>query len=223
MTEVTLAYLEAGDTSAPAMVLLHGLGDDSSDWGDVLADFAADFHVYALDLRGHGRSSRPGRYSFELMRADVAEFLAMMGVERCILVGHSMGGAVAILLAQTAPELLTHLILEDVTAPAPGTVNRPPLDPPNTPTPFDFAAVNAIRAQLTDPDPSWWDNMKTVTVPTLIIGGGESSTFPQQLLTETVRRMPHADLITIDAGHHVHQARPAEFVSAVEAFLRLEK
>ncbi|MFJ6198221.1 alpha/beta fold hydrolase [Micromonospora sp. NPDC092111] len=86
------------------------------------------------------------------------------------------------------------------------------------PTPFDFAAVNAIRAQISDPDPAWWDRIGTVGVPTLIIGGA-NSTIPQHLLTETVERMPDARLVTLDAGHYVHRDRPTEFLAAVETFL----
>jgi pimeloyl-ACP methyl ester carboxylesterase len=215
---VTLAYRVVGDPVAQPMVLLHGLGDDERDWGAVLSALATGHRVYAVDLRGHGRSSHPGAYSFELMRDDVIGFLGAVGVERCVLIGHSMGGTVAILLAETAPHLLTHLILEDVTAPRPGALERPPLAPPAEPTPFDFAAVNAIRAQINDPDPAWWDGMATVDVPTLIIGGANSS-IPQYLLAETVERMPDAGLVTIDAGHNVHRDGPAEFLAAVNRFL----
>src|SRR6187549_3376581 len=98
------------------MVLLHGLGDDERDWQVVLPALAAGRRVYAVDLRGHGRSSHPGRYSFELMRDDVSAFLGALGIEAGVLVGHSMGGTVAVLLAEQAPELITRLILVDVTA-----------------------------------------------------------------------------------------------------------
>ncbi|GIJ30782.1 hypothetical protein Vqi01_59440 [Micromonospora qiuiae] len=90
---------------------------DGRDWGGVLAAFAATYRVYALELRGHGRSSHPGRYSFDLMRDNVIGFFAMVGIGRCVLIGHSMGGTVAVLLAEAAPRPVTHLILEDVTAP----------------------------------------------------------------------------------------------------------
>jgi pimeloyl-ACP methyl ester carboxylesterase len=152
------------------------------------------------------------------MRDDVSGFLSAVGIKRCVLVGHSMGGVVAILLAEATPDLLTHLILEDVTAPRPGALKRPPLQPPVAPTPYDFAAVNAIRAQINDPDPAWWDRLETVHVPTLIIGGAKS-TIPQPLLAETVKRMPDARLVTLDAGHYPHRDRPADFIAAVTAFL----
>jgi len=216
---VTLAYRVAGDPGDPPMALLHGLGDDERDWQAVLPAFAGAHRVYAVDLRGHGRSARPGRYSFELMRDDVLAFLDALDIERCVAIGHSMGGVVAILVAEAAPDRLTRLVMEDVTPPRLGDFQRPPLVPPDEPTPFDFAAVNAIRAQLTDPDPAWWDRAAAVEVPTLVVGGGAQSPIPQHLLAELVDLMPDATLVTIAAGHFVHATQPAEFVAAVDGFL----
>jgi pimeloyl-ACP methyl ester carboxylesterase len=216
---VALGYRVVGDPTDPPMVLLHGLGDDERDWHSVLSVLAERHRVYALDLRGHGRSAHPRRYSFELMRDDVIGFLDAVGVERCVLIGHSMGGMVAILLAEAAPHRLTHLIVEDAMVPRPGTLRRPPLPLPDAPTPFDFAAVNAIRAQLNDPDPAWWDSTAAVAGPTLVIGGGPDSQLPQHLLAEMVDRMPDATLVTIAAGHNVHAERPTEFLATVNDFL----
>lgn len=215
---VRIAYRVVGDPAAPVMVLLHGLGESAADWGGVLPGLARGHRVWALDLRGHGLSAHPSRYSFELMRDDVIGFCAAAGIGRCVLVGHSMGGMVAVLVAESSPGLLSRLVLEDVTAPRPGALSRPPLEEPEEPTPFDFAAVNAIRAEINDPDPAWWDGLAEITVPTLIIGGTRSL-IPQQLLAETVSLMPDARLVTLDCGHNVHRDRPAEFLAAVEAFL----
>src|ERR1035438_7493297 len=68
-------------------------------WAAVAAQFAKRFRVYALDLRGHGDSDWPGIYSFELIRDDVLGVLDQLGLDRVTLVGHSMGGTVAYLVA----------------------------------------------------------------------------------------------------------------------------
>lgn len=216
---VLLAYRVAGNPTRPPMVLLHGLGDDERDWQAVLPVLAEGHRVYALDLRGHGRSGRPGRYSFELMRDDVIGFLEVLGIERCVLIGHSMGAVVAALVAQTAAHRLTHLVLADAVPPRPGDLERPPLPVPEAPTPYDFAAVNAIRAQLDNPDPAWWNDTAVVDVPTLIVAGAHSNTIPRSLFAATADRMPDATVVTIAAGHYVHQERPAEFLAAVDRFL----
>jgi pimeloyl-ACP methyl ester carboxylesterase len=210
-----------GAAAGPPMVLLHGLGEDAGSWAPVQPGLARRHRVYAPDLRGHGRGPHPGSYSFELMRDDVLGFLDATGIDRCVLVGHSMGAIVAMLVAQAAGHRLTHLILEDATPPRPGELDRPPLDPPEAPTPYDFAVVNAIRAQLHDPDPAWWAATASVEVPTLIIGGAQSP-IPAAMLTATAQRMPDATVVTLAAGHDVHREQPAAFLAAVEAFLTRE-
>jgi pimeloyl-ACP methyl ester carboxylesterase len=208
----------SGAVAGPPMVLLHGLGESAADWGVVRAGLGRRHRVYALDLRGHGRTGRPGTYSFTAMRDDVAGFVVAAGLESCVVVGHSMGGVVGLLLAGARPELVDRLVVEDVAAPRPGALSRPPLTPPDEPTPYDFAAVNAIRAELNDPDPAWWDGQATIATPTLFIGGS-ASLIPHRLLVEAVAMMPDARLITLDAGHYVHRDRPAEFIAAVDGFL----
>jgi pimeloyl-ACP methyl ester carboxylesterase len=208
----------AGEPAAPVMVVLHGLGEDAGSWSPVLPGLAAEYRVYALDLRGHGGGPHPGSYSFELMRDDVLGFLDATGIDRCVLIGHSMGAIVATLVAEAAPDRLTHLILEDATPPRPGDLHRPPVDPPSSPTPYDFAVVNAIRAQLHDPDPAWWQATATIKTPTLIIGGAESP-IPAAMLTATAERMPDATVVTLAAGHNVHREQPAAFLAEVMAFL----
>ncbi|MEV6302031.1 GNAT family N-acetyltransferase [Actinoplanes sp. NPDC051861] len=208
---IRLAYRVAGVPRNPAMVLLHGLGDSQGDWDAVLPALTRDFRVYALDLRGHGGSEFPGTYSFELMRDDVIAFLDVQGIDSCVLLGHSMGAVVAVLVAQSAQHRLTHLILEDATVPRPGDMDRPPLD--------DVAeVVNPIRAQLTDPDPAWWEKTQDIQTKTLIIAGSDSPV-PRHMLESVADRMPSATLTTVSAGHNVHRDNPDDFVTAVTRFL----
>lgn len=217
--EVSVSYQLVGNPAGQPVVLLHGLGDSGPGWMPVLAELATTFQVFVLDLRGHGNSSRPGTYSFELMRDDVLGFLDAVGLTRAALVGHSMGAVVGMLVAQAAPDRVTQLVLEDATVPRPGDLYRPPRAAPDEPTPFDFAVVNALRAQLTDPDPAWWEGTDMVKTPTLIVDGA-SSDDRQALLAATAARMPNARMVTITAGHHVHRDQPARFLAAVEPFLR---
>jgi pimeloyl-ACP methyl ester carboxylesterase len=214
-----LSYLTAGDPAASPMVLLHALGRDASDWQGVLPGLAETHRVYAPDLRGHGGSDRPGRYSHELMRDDVLGFLDAAGIEPCVLIGHSLGGTVAALVAAEVPHRLTHLILEDTAPPRPGGPHRPLATRPVAPVPYDFAVVPAIIGEVNDPDPAWWERTPTIRLPTLVIGGGPASWIPQRHLAALVNLMPDARLVTIEAGHHVHRARPQEFLAAVRDFL----
>jgi pimeloyl-ACP methyl ester carboxylesterase len=216
---VKLAYRVHGAAGAPPMVLLHGLGDDERTWDPVVADLARTHRVYGLDLRGHGASAFPGRYSFELMRDDVVAFCAELGLDRIVLIGHSLGGTVAWLVAEERPELVSHLIVVDTPPPRPGDPPVPRRVRPDRPLPYDWRAVEAITAQLNDPDPAWWDRAATVALPTLIVAGGKDSTVDQKRLKALAERVPGAKLVTVKAGHHAHKGRPKEFVDAVRAFL----
>src|SRR5215472_7706044 len=106
---IQMAYRAWGTPGAPPMVLLHALGESAADWEDVAPVFAGYWQVYAPDLRGHGRSERPGEYSLELMCADVAGLPDALALGRVDLIGHSMGGALALLLAEQHPQRIGRL------------------------------------------------------------------------------------------------------------------
>lgn len=73
--DVRLAYRTWGLVSAPPLVLLHALGEESSDWAPIAVILARSWRVYALDVRGHGASDWSGPYTIEGLTADLAAFL----------------------------------------------------------------------------------------------------------------------------------------------------
>jgi pimeloyl-ACP methyl ester carboxylesterase len=111
-----LQALEAGQ--GPPLVLLHGLFGSARNWGAVQKALATDFRVVALDLRNHGASPHAPGMRYAAQAEDVAETLAALGIENVALLGHSMGGKVAMMLALTRPELVERLIIADI-APRP--------------------------------------------------------------------------------------------------------
>ncbi|MFJ9443399.1 alpha/beta fold hydrolase [Kitasatospora sp. NPDC101235] len=215
---VTLAYRESGRPDGPPLVLLHALGERAADWDTVLPDLAPAHRVFALDLRGHGDSARTAAYSLEAMRDDVLSFLDALGLARVDLVGHSMGGAVAHLLAEAAPERVDRLVLEEIPALYPRPVSVLPEDPAQD-VHFDWAMVRAVKAQFDAPDPAWRAGLARITARTLAVAGGPASPVPQERIAELARLIPDCRLVTVEAGHLVHGARPAEFVAAVAPFL----
>jgi pimeloyl-ACP methyl ester carboxylesterase len=111
---VTLAYRGFGPSEAVPVLLLHGMGDDARTWDRFAGELAAaGRQAIALDQRGHGESSHPGEYSIDLMRADVIAFLDHLGIARADLVGHSMGGRVATIVACDHPSRVRRLVVED--------------------------------------------------------------------------------------------------------------
>ena len=212
-----LACLISGPEHAPPLVLLHALGERATDWDVVAGPLSARRRVYAVDLRGHGDSAWPGEYSLELMRDDVLALLDGAGLDAVDLIGHSMGGVVAYLVAAAQPRRVRTLVLEDVPVPRPRPVVAP--ERPDGELEFDWAMVLAVRRQLDDPDQAWLDGLARITAPTLVIWGGPKSPMSADRVGELAQRIDGAELVTIDAGHLVHATRPADFVAAVAAFL----
>jgi pimeloyl-ACP methyl ester carboxylesterase len=99
----------------PALVLVHGLGMSHLSWSAVVAPLAEHFTVYTLDLPGFGYSDKPPGYASARREAVFLDrFLATLGIARATVVGHSMGGTVALWLAAEHPSRADRLVLVDV-------------------------------------------------------------------------------------------------------------
>ena len=102
---VSLAYAEAG-RGDPAVVLVHGMACHRGFWEPQIDRFGRERRVIAVDLRGHGESDAPVQaYTIDGLADDVAWMCEQLGVVRPVVVGHSLGGIVALELAATAPEM----------------------------------------------------------------------------------------------------------------------
>lgn len=109
---LSLGYDDGG--SGPAIVLLHGLSMSRRTWDRFLPDLEGRFRVVRLDQRGHGESSHaPGTYVLDTYVSDTVAFLAEAVRGRSILVGHSLGGVITHAVAQTRPDLVRAVLLED--------------------------------------------------------------------------------------------------------------
>jgi pimeloyl-ACP methyl ester carboxylesterase len=107
--------LHAVETGAGApVVLLHGLFGQSGNFGLVQRRLAVRHRVIALDLRNHGASPHAEGMSYQAMAGDVLETLEALSALPCRLVGHSMGGKVAMMAALTAPEAVERLVVADI-------------------------------------------------------------------------------------------------------------
>jgi pimeloyl-ACP methyl ester carboxylesterase len=104
------AYRMAG--RGPAVLFIHGIGDDSSTWLDVLASLTGEFTVIAPDLLGHGGSAKPrADYSVAAYACGMRDLLATLDIEKVSVVGHSLGGGVAMQFAYQFPQLCERLVL----------------------------------------------------------------------------------------------------------------
>lgn len=110
---VELKHADKG-TGTPALVLIHGLCCDHSDWQPQLETFSATHRVLTPTLRGHGGDGRPAAtLTMENLAADVVALLRSKGVTQAVVGGHSMGTRVAHEVRHQAPELVKGIILVD--------------------------------------------------------------------------------------------------------------
>ena len=104
------AYVMAG--SGPALLLLHGLGCDHRTWDPVIEQLAQRYTVIAPDLLGHGESDKPrADYSVGGYANGMRDLLSVLGIESATVVGHSLGGGVAMQFAYQFPERTDRLVL----------------------------------------------------------------------------------------------------------------
>jgi pimeloyl-ACP methyl ester carboxylesterase len=107
-----LNTVEMGE--GPALVLLHGLFGAARNWGAIQKRLAARHRVLAMDLRNHGESPRAEGMAHARTAEDVAETLHARGVRRADVLGHSLGGKVAMALALRHPGLVRRLVVADI-------------------------------------------------------------------------------------------------------------
>jgi len=115
--DILTAYYDEG--RGEPLLLLHGFTGSKLDFHDQLPWFSDRYRVLAPDNRGHGESSNLGRedaYDLDILVEDLAGYLDALEVQRCHLLGHSMGGMVAMRFALRYPQRLTSLILMDTAA-----------------------------------------------------------------------------------------------------------
>jgi pimeloyl-ACP methyl ester carboxylesterase len=106
-----VGYRMAGD-GEEALVLIHGVTGSSTTWREVMPTLAERFTVIAPDLLGHGESAKPrGDYSLGAFASGVRDLLVTLGIERATVVGHSLGGGVAMQMAYQFPERVERLVL----------------------------------------------------------------------------------------------------------------
>jgi non-heme chloroperoxidase len=151
---VRLPYVEHGDPSGVPVVLLHGFLDSWRSFEPMLSHMPESIHVFALTQRGHGDASRPtAGYSVRDFTADLTAFMDVFQLEAAVIVGHSMGSAVAQRFAVDYPDRTLGLVLVGASAGLRANPNA-------------REAWNALLSKLTDPvDPEFVrDGLKNTLV-----------------------------------------------------------
>jgi pimeloyl-ACP methyl ester carboxylesterase len=208
----------------PPIVFIHGMGTSAATWERCMDLLADRFSVVAVDLLGHGDSpvpDDPDEYTRDRALADIDDVLADTFAdtgEAAVLVGHSLGGYLALAHAATRPGVARAIVALNT---GPGF-----RDPERRAAWNDMSRRNAHRfgvpEQVTtmnlQEDSVVMDRLADITTPTLVLAGGDDRpeyTASGQYLE---RKMPHAQLIVVDGGgHSMHEDTHADEVARLIA------
>jgi len=238
-----LFFAEHGkEQNHPALILLHGAGSSHLVWPGELRRLPAA-RVVALDLPGHGRSSAPGRRLIAHYAFSVREFIHELALLQPVLLGHSMGGAIALEIARSEPNLAGLIIMGAAAQMrvAPALLSGCLNDFDQT---VDFIVANSFAA----PSPAFIvksrteikatgavttygdflacsrfdirDELASISTPTLVIGGTADRMVPIRAVESLVRGLPFSRLEVLEgAGHFMMLEHRQEIARIVKAFL----
>lgn len=245
---VSLSYREAG-TGDPPILFVHGWTCNHTNFRDQIPHFAASHRVVALDQRGHGSSGKPDQdYTIPGFVDDLAWFMSKTNLDRPVIVGHSMGGTIALNFAHKHPDLTRGIVLIDSpVVPLPAAL-EPVLE--QTLAAFKSPSYRAMqegfaRAQFFSAD------TPPALVEELIGSMGEA---PQRLIHTAMEgllapesmpagpipvpalfiraatayaseeafseRYPGMNVRTVDAAHFLQMEKPSETNALIEEFVR---
>lgn len=233
-------YPAAGNAGgATPLVIVHGLAASQDDWGEFIAEARGRGPVLFFDLRGHGGSSpsdTPGQTTLADLTADLAGLLDALAIERAHVLGHSLGGMIALDFVLRHPQRVHGLVLESTTPQAPAPEERraflrllSPVALPGADMSVEgmleqHAAVRtthsaAAYALITRPDQTPF--LEGVHAPTLVIAGEMDGSLVQRGAELLHGWIPTSRLVRIEgAGHHAHREQPRAFTELVLGFLR---
>ncbi len=220
------------------MILVHGMGGDNHTWDRFARSVRArGRRVLAMDLRGHGRSARAASYLFAEFGDDILDLCEDLGFDRVDLVGHSLGGHAASLVAQQRPGLVRRLVLEEAPLPLrPGDpipafgggmpslvemwhATTSMVRSPRAVWAFDRSMTASMLAQFHRPHPQWWERLPDIEAKTLILRGGPTGMVDPVLLDAAVAAIGDCEVMSFGCGHSIHRDRFRDFEAVVLPFL----
>ncbi|MEU8435621.1 alpha/beta hydrolase [Streptomyces sp. NPDC029216] len=238
-----LSYLDFGGPGRP-LLALHGHFNEGRTFTALARALAPDWRVVAPDQRGHGFSDRAADFSREGYVDDAAALLAHLGLDRVVVLGHSLGGVNAYQLAAHHPHLVSALVIEDVGAEIDSDLSFCLRWPHRAPTRTALIEQLGDSARyLTDavrehPD-GWglafrpqdmvtsvgrvngdhWADWLSTDCPALLVHGTRSDTLTAGHAKEMAARRPRTRLAELATGHTVHETDPEGFATTVRTFL----
>ena len=234
---------EGGRPSRPPLVLIHGAGGHYLSWPPEIRRLA-EARVFSLDLPGHGKSEGPGCQSVSDYAGSVVDFMDAAGLSRAALIGHELGGAIALSLAldhpgrvagigliSTGPYLpIPSPVLENVANPATFIwaveLLQELMHIPDELKVLTFRHLTSIRPSLLQGDLRACDRfdvaarLDAIRTPVLVLCGTDDQLTPRRYSESLAEQIPGAALQTIEsAGHLVMLEQPHRVAGVLSVFL----
>ena len=244
---VRLSYLESG-SGDPALLFIHGWCCDATHWRKQLAALDGDHRVLALDLRGHGESATPDQdYTIGGFAEDMGWLCQELALERPVIVGHSMGGVIALNMVRRWPQLARAVVFVDAgITPFPEQL-RPMVDSMiealKSPGYRDVAA-NFVKRFLfrAESPPQLRDEVaqRMAGAPQRVMHTALTSSFSEENLTfgplsvpslfvraatlrttedELKERYPGMEVVSVDSAHFIQLEKPEELNAILRRFI----
>lgn len=225
MNDIQLHFVEQGQ--GKPLILLHGNGEDSSYFEHQIPYFSSDYHVIALDTRGHGQSPRGDKpFAIKQFAEDLRDFMDEKDIEKAILLGFSDGGNIALEFALKYPERIDKMIVDGANLFPSGV--KPLYQWPveigyRIAKLFSRKSEKALRnaemlgLMVNEPhiDPS---ELAAITMPVLVVAGTKDMI--KESHTKLIyKSLPNAQLSIIEGDHFVANKNPEAFNKVVTSFL----
>jgi long-chain acyl-CoA synthetase len=233
---VTISFIDVSpERPLRSFVLIHGFGGNAKQWQYQIDTFAQHSHVIAIDLRGHGDSTRPeSGFEMEHMLADVRAVLKQTAVQpKFVLVGHSFGVALATEFAFRYPEQVSHLIL---VAGAGEYAIRIPYRVAFSLPEWSLSALQPLADNFVDAslaslkkmyhqnlrDWRGWDKFPLLKMPTLVILGNKDQVLPPEAFQRVAELVPKqtSEVLSVDVSAHMVMLERGDAVNrAISRFI----
>jgi pimeloyl-ACP methyl ester carboxylesterase len=245
---INIHYEEFGSSGMP-LILLHGGTSTLDDWKPLIPSFESQFHIYALDSRGHGKTDNPlGKLSYRMMADDVAAFIKALDIPRPLVCGYSDGGQITLELAMRYPGLTRALVIGAAWYKfSDAYVNALKGWGFQRPGEYDIDWVQANHPHFVEEwkthhhteDPDYWKSLllqiselwltplnyteadfKQITDPVLILIGDRDDMIPLDDAIEMYQMIANAELAVLPNADHLGVVtNPETFIHVVLRFL----
>jgi len=192
---IELFYNKSGQ-GAP-VILLHGNGQDHTIFRVLIKKLSANYTVYAVDSRDHGRSSKVKHLNYMDKMNDVAGFIESLDIKKPVLYGFSDGGIIGLLLAIHHPEVLSRLIISGANT-NPDGIKWYSIA--FLKVYYFFTRSNKVKLMLTQPDISDVE-LNTIRTPTLVLAG-QHDFIKQEHTVSMAKNIPGSDLKILKGESH---------------------